>query len=165
MYLGREELGLRRQRRWRGGCEDGLVARRLLLVLAPTAAAGSCAYPHGGGQSKALRFWFVAQRTEEALCHGHNLLPLGRVSQTAFALDIAELLGLFAVVAPVLPPGEVIARIQVLEHELMVGEPLPATKQRALPPLLGGHLLAGIAFDGRPYNESVQGTLVARSIA
>lgn len=165
MYLGREELGLRRERRRRGGCEDGLVARRLLLVLAPAAAAGNWAYSHGGGQSKALRLWLVAQRAEEALCHGHDLPPLGRVPQTAPALDVAELLGLFAVVAPVLPPGEVIARIQVLEHELMVGESLPATKQRALPPLLWGHLLTGIALDGRPYNESVQGTLVARSTA
>lgn len=169
MYLVRGEFGLGRRRRRRE--EHIVVAWGLVFTPASARAAiahshAQAAHAHGGrNQRQAVRLWLVAQGTEEALGHGQHLSPLGRVAQTAPALDIAELLGLLAVIAPVLSAGEVVAGIQVLQHELMVGEPLAAAQQGTLPPLFGSHLGAGIALDGCPYDEPVQGTLVARSVA
>lgn len=77
------------------------------------------------------------------------------MAQAALALGIAETLDLSAVVAPVLTNGELVADVQMLEHELMVWEAFPTSQHRAFSLLVGCHLVAGIALDGGPDDEAV----------
>jgi hypothetical protein len=49
----------------------------------------------------------------------------------------------------------------MLKHQFVVGESLAAAQHWTLPLLLGRHLVAFIALDGGPDDESMKGALIA----
>lgn len=81
------------------------------------------------------------------------------------ARGVGETLRPLAVVTPVLAGVELVAGVEVSEHQLVGCETLPTPEERALETLARRHAHALVPLHGHPDHEAVEGAFIARGVS